>query len=573
MRRSTLRAGLVLVLALGCWSLAGADIVRHRLAAGVVYEQETVPAPAGPLVWSVLRVDPKAPGVRVQSALGRDVMMTDEPAKGRECVAELAKRRGALAAINADFFPYTGRPLGLTIVDGELVAEGLAYRAVIGLGADGQARFDRLLAVGAVRAGEGMVEGLGGVNRLPEKGEITLLMPVFGARTRAAQAMVVAELGTLTGKLQAGMPLDGVVTKVGPGDTNALLAAGAAALVGEGAGGAWLSEHLKVGDKVSVRFDLVSAPDASAQRRGELASRAASLRGRMETSAWADVSQCVGGGPWLVRDGKVAVDGAEEGFSIKGFVEARHPRTAVGVTASGELLLVVVDGRQTFSKGASLPELARHMIALGATQAINLDGGGSSSMVVRDLYVNGPSDGAPRAVANALLVFAAPATGVLSTQDGGAVGFEAGGRAPIETPDGDWLFGTVEGRAFVDQSGVLSSTRASSGTVLALNGDAALRASYRIRAGAPTRLTAVLGKAPNDPPDRSALTARVVDAYGNGVAGQRVRFSAAGGVPDASERVTDDEGKAIVEVVWDREDGRSATVRCGDLKPATARPQ
>jgi len=87
------------------------------------------------------------------------------------------------------------------------------------------------------------------------------------------------------------------------------------------------------------------------------------------------------------------------------FAAARHPRTAVGFhPESHRLWLVVVDGRQEgYSAGMTLPELAELLERLGATEALNLDGGGSSVMVVGGRAVNRPSDaGGERAVVNAL---------------------------------------------------------------------------------------------------------------------------------------------------------------------------
>ena len=85
----------------------------------------------------------------------------------------------------------------------------------------------------------------------------------------------------------------------------------------------------------------------------------------------------------------------------------QHPRTAVGFNQdSTKLLLVTVDGRQPgHSIGMSLSELANFMLRLGCFQAINLDGGGSTTMLVGTRVVNRPSDASgERAVANALLV-------------------------------------------------------------------------------------------------------------------------------------------------------------------------
>lgn len=117
--------------------------------------------------------------------------------------------------------------------------------------------------------------------------------------------------------------------------------------------------------------------------------------------------EAVGGFPLLVRD-SVAVDTLDRAGSAT-FAPVRHPRTLAGIAAGGRrVLLVTVDGRQEgYSVGMTLREGAQLMRDLGATEALNLDGGGSTTMVVRRGVANRPSDAAgPRAVANALAVVA-----------------------------------------------------------------------------------------------------------------------------------------------------------------------
>ena len=117
------------------------------------------------------------------------------------------------------------------------------------------------------------------------------------------------------------------------------------------------------------------------------------------------VVYAVGGGPRLVRDGKIDVTSQQEQFKADVAI-GRAPRTAIGVTDDGKLLLVAVTGRQAYhSVGVTLEELADIMVELGAKDAMNLDGGGSSTMVVRDFVMNTPSDGRERKVADAILVF------------------------------------------------------------------------------------------------------------------------------------------------------------------------
>ncbi|MFN9310424.1 phosphodiester glycosidase family protein, partial [Gemmatimonas sp.] len=86
--------------------------------------------------------------------------------------------------------------------------------------------------------------------------------------------------------------------------------------------------------------------------------------------------------------------------------EARHPRSAVGLSRDGRTMwLLAVDGRSESSVGMTLVELADAMRALGAWDALNFDGGGSTSLVIDGRLVNSPSDPTgERAVGNALLV-------------------------------------------------------------------------------------------------------------------------------------------------------------------------
>ena len=122
----------------------------------------------------------------------------------------------------------------------------------------------------------------------------------------------------------------------------------------------------------------------------------------METESW--MSGAVSGWPLLNRDcGPVEnLPGSDH------FTRAPHPRTAAGLSRDGKTLyLVVTDGRREGVPGLTLPELAKFMDELGACVAMNLDGGGSSAMWIREGIVNRPSDGVERKVGNHLAVVAA----------------------------------------------------------------------------------------------------------------------------------------------------------------------
>lgn len=119
------------------------------------------------------------------------------------------------------------------------------------------------------------------------------------------------------------------------------------------------------------------------------------------------VMTALGGGPVLVHDNKLRVTWEEEVMFWSGTMPPpeRHPRTAIGYTADNHLILMVVDGRQTASRGLSLHELGTMMLALGSVEALNLDGGGSSTLVINQNLINRPEGGVfQREVTTALVL-------------------------------------------------------------------------------------------------------------------------------------------------------------------------
>ncbi len=118
-----------------------------------------------------------------------------------------------------------------------------------------------------------------------------------------------------------------------------------------------------------------------------------------------NVRDAIGAGPALVVDGHPHVTSDEEAFFAESFNQA-NPRTAAGITADGALILLVVDGRQPESRGVTLDELSILMRDLGAVDAINLDGGGSSTLVVNGTLLNRPAGGIfEREVMSAIVTF------------------------------------------------------------------------------------------------------------------------------------------------------------------------
>ncbi len=133
------------------------------------------------------------------------------------------------------------------------------------------------------------------------------------------------------------------------------------------------------------------------------------------SAGWQTATQAIGGREFLLRAGTPYIS------PHPSIADQYHPRTAIGVTAAGVVILAVVDGRAAgYSTGVTDAELASLMAEQGAVNAINLDGGDSTAMSVRQpgdalvSIVNRPSDGSERPVANSLLVFSAAPTGPLA---------------------------------------------------------------------------------------------------------------------------------------------------------------
>jgi hypothetical protein len=277
----------------------------------------------------------------------------------------MARRRSAVAAINGSYFsPRTGEPLGLLMVNGELVSAPLYHRSAVALGG-------LRPQIGATALGfrlalpTGETYDLDGLNQPRGLNRLVLYTSRYGARTATAaggREWVLDRQGVVLASGEADSPI--------PADGRVLSAHGQAA--------DWLAKRLKPGTRVKLTMPLAEQ--------------------------WPEARHVVGGGPLLLERGNVRITAEREQFRPD-VALGRAPRTALGITADGSLLLVAVDGRQPrHSLGLTLEGLAQLLRSLGAAEALNLDGGGSTVMTVGDTPVSRPSDGAERPVNNALLV-------------------------------------------------------------------------------------------------------------------------------------------------------------------------
>jgi len=329
--------------------------------------------PTGPWKIHVLEADPKTIKVRVAHAY--------DAAIGLETTAALAHRRGAVAAINGGYFRMegllAGDSRGALRIDGRLLSEPDRGRAAVGFyDRDGIVRsvFGRLAFRGEVHLANGQAIPLDGINREREESEIILYTPDFHRTTltSADGAEVVIEDGRIAdireGAGSSVIPCGGMVLSIGDERVGEVVP-----LMRRGAG---ISLQTKI---------LPLLPDPEGE--------------------WGMAEHIVSGGPLLLWKGKRLEEPEKEAIS-RVFYLARHPRTAVGVRADGTLLFVTVDGRRPEeSVGMSIPELTDLMLELGSVSAVNLDGGGSTTMVIGGEIVNHPSGASPRHNGDAILLY------------------------------------------------------------------------------------------------------------------------------------------------------------------------
>lgn len=325
----------------------------------------------------------------------------------RTTTSGLAQAAGALVATNGGFFVtsdgdgFQGVPSGLAAYAGQVQSESAGDRAALVLDR-GRPSIRNLVSTTTVRTGEA-THSVEGINRKPglvrDCGR-----PDSAPTTQPRQDITCTstdEIVEFTQRFGAPLPtgtgtevlLDSHGTVLSVGADGGPVPPGGSALQGIGSSAGWLAAHAIVGHRL----------DVSTQVRDD---SGAPLRLNQAVSI-------VSAAPMLVRDGRPAVDAVTEGvidpadpsFNYT-WGEERQPRTMAGIDGHGRLILVAVDGREPgHSDGVTLDEGARLMRALGAVTALNLDGGGSTTMAVNGAVINQPSDATgERPIGDAVLV-------------------------------------------------------------------------------------------------------------------------------------------------------------------------
>lgn len=221
-------------------------------------------------------------------------------------------------------------------------------------------------------------------NKYPTEWGAYLLDDIFDASTRSSKASleIVIEPDSKKMVAKANETIYGTVIEINNEATNTEIPEGCFVIsVCETSAYRANYDSVSIGDLIEIEFQVADG--------------------------WEDVETAIGGSDLIVTDGKVNNDAINESHE-----KIAHPRTAVGVREDGTVIFFAVDGRSDESYGFRLVSLAKTLISFGCVTALNLDGGGSTTAVVKfpgeetARVVNTPSDSGERSVANALLLVA-----------------------------------------------------------------------------------------------------------------------------------------------------------------------
>jgi hypothetical protein len=363
---------------------------REPLTPGVDHDWGTIVTGAGSQTVNLVELAGTNPAISFEASLSNG-RVTGLERTSSQAINRSAEGHRVIAAVNGDVWAgfsndAEAAPNGLHVEAGELVTVGPAGRPTFGVGPDGRPILGSPLVTTTLTtatAGEFVINR---INQLRRGGEIVLYTPHFGPSTSSAASGVDVLITGLALPLRTSGSWTGIVS-----------------VTREAAGGGPIDPSMAV-------LTVPATSPLAALMPGEPVTLTTAV-----TAGWESIQQAVGGREWIVRDGAISIS------PHPASADEIHPRSAVGITADGRLILATVDGREVgVSRGVRLPELAELMIERGAFTAINLDGGGSSSLAIRragtatPVLVNKPSDGFERPVTNSIQIVSNAPTGPLS---------------------------------------------------------------------------------------------------------------------------------------------------------------
>jgi hypothetical protein len=347
------------------------------VAPGVEYGDYALVTTAGPIVVRVIAAQIHRSDVRVATVLAHDALTS-----AGETIGSMGKRTGAVAGINGDYFDIgnTYRPINIVVRDGRLVRMP-RKRYALAVTQDGDARFAEFDFTGQIAIGD-RTFGLDGIDELPAPdGGVALVTPEFGSVPPLDNTTLVS-LALLGGTPPlARYRVNGIVDNLSRQPPGYYIAIGPNA------------------------YGNVGVPNV-----GDVAEAS----GDLSPIGLEHIAAAIGGGPLILHHGSWFddPDGPNGGEYAR-----QIPASGAALEPDGTLLLIEVDGRQPLlSVGIERHAFSALMRALGATEGMAFDGGGSSTIVARRIgdadasMQNSPSDGVERPVSNGLFIYStAPA--------------------------------------------------------------------------------------------------------------------------------------------------------------------
>lgn len=367
----------VLLITISFLSIAYAgSLDSTQIGPGVFHYHHVIDS--GPWNINIVKIQLNNPYLKFQSVKAGNKLLAFEKTSSMAARNNYEEHR-VFAAINGDFYnTSTGEQVGTQIANGQLIKSNNQWlnvgfninkKPVIGLN-----NFSGSLII------SDSTRNISGVNRTRDIDELILYNSFMGSSTTTNQYGIEARIVPIDNWL-VNDTIRCIVDTIVSGVGNMLIGNDKAVLSAQGSAAAFLNNNLLIDDTIKIVLELLpSLPK---------------------------LEQLIGGNTWLVQNG---VPNPDSG--------TRHPRTSVGINQDTTIFFMfVIDGRQPgLSIGMSYKELGDYMKTWGVYNGLNLDGGGSSTMVVRGDIVNSPSDiGGERSVSNSLLLVSTAPTGSLAS--------------------------------------------------------------------------------------------------------------------------------------------------------------
>lgn len=330
---------------------------------------------AVPNVMHIFEIDLRNPFLQI------DAFKPDHFLRSTRLLSEMVEQPGqenVIGAVNGDFFSKEGFPSGAQVHDGQILKNPADPWYALGVTSGRKVFIEHVFFSGTIIINSFTGMTIDGFNKPRLENETVLYNSFFGPETNTnAYGAEVTIRAKFSGK-SIGDTVRGIVAAVDSVSGNNPLTDSTIVISVHG------EEKIKLVRRMFVGqiLEIVIRDDTREDK----------------------IHTVIGGFPFLVNNKKNLI--AENPDATSDFYVKRTARTAVGIADSAQKLYIVcVDGNQAnYSAGMTLSELADWMIGLGCERALNLDGGGSTTMILRGQLINRPSEGKERPISNALLI-------------------------------------------------------------------------------------------------------------------------------------------------------------------------